>query len=54
MTNHKREVGIAGSSPPGQLLARLTTMFHKIHDHESFKARMQVAELDYLATSRAA
>ena len=32
----------------------MTNMFHKLHDAESFEAKMQLAELDYLSTSRAA
>ena len=32
----------------------MTTMLHKLHDEASFEAQMQLAELDYLASSRAA
>ncbi|TWT06031.1 4-hydroxybenzoate 3-monooxygenase [Reyranella sp. CPCC 100927] len=32
----------------------MTTMLHKLHDETSFEAQMQLAELDYLASSRAA
>ncbi len=32
----------------------MTTMLHKLHDESSFEAQMQLAELDYLASSRAA
>ncbi len=32
----------------------MTTMLHRLHDEESFEAQMQRAELDYLASSRAA
>ncbi|HKU97044.1 MAG TPA: 4-hydroxybenzoate 3-monooxygenase [Vineibacter sp.] len=32
----------------------MTTMLHKLHDETSFEAQMQLAELDYLAASRAA
>jgi p-hydroxybenzoate 3-monooxygenase len=32
----------------------MTTMLHRLHDEASFEAQMQVAELDYLAGSRAA
>lgn len=32
----------------------MTNLLHKLHDEASFEARMQQAELDYLASSRAA
>ena len=32
----------------------MTSLLHKLHDPQSFEARMQSAELDYLFTSRAA
>lgn len=32
----------------------MTTMLHKLHDETSFEAQIQLAELDYLASSRAA
>ena len=32
----------------------MTTMLHQLHDETSFEAQMQLAELDYLASSRAA
>ena len=32
----------------------MTSMLHKLHEQTSFEAQMQLAELDYLASSRAA
>ena len=32
----------------------MTSMLHKLHEQTSFETQMQLAELDYLASSRAA
>ena len=32
----------------------MTSMLHKLHEQTSFEAQLQLAELDYLASSRAA
>jgi p-hydroxybenzoate 3-monooxygenase len=32
----------------------MTSMLHKLHERVTFEAQMQRAELDYLASSRAA
>jgi p-hydroxybenzoate 3-monooxygenase len=32
----------------------MTMLLHKLHAPESFERQMQIAELDYLASSRAA
>ena len=32
----------------------MTSMLHRLHDETSFEAQMQIAELDYIASSRAA